>query len=62
MTHLNRAVEDSAIVARMLTAAARETEVQRYLRQLEQQAVSPTLHSNDARHAIAESLTRAVQS
>ena len=50
---------DQAItVAGMLAAEARETEVQRYLRQLEQQALPTTLHPLEARHAIAVALWR----
>ena len=46
--------EQAIIVAVMVAADARATEVQRYLRQLEQRAALPaTLHANDARHAIA---------
>ena len=42
----------------MLSAGARETEVQRYLRQLEQKVLPVTLHSVEARHAIAVALWR----
>ena len=47
--------------ARMLSADARETEVQRYLRQLEQRALPVTLHPFEARHAIAVALWRAAR-
>lgn len=53
--------EQAVIVAGMLSADARETEVQRYLRQLEQQALPATLHSADARHAIAVATWRAAR-
>jgi hypothetical protein len=53
--------EQASIVAGMLSANARETEVQRYLRQLEQQALPATLHSNEARHAIAIAAWRAAR-
>ena len=50
---------DQAItVVGMLSAEARETEVQRYLRRLEQQAQPTTLHAVEARHAIAVALWR----
>ena len=45
--------EVGMVVAGMLSADARDTEVQRYLRQLEQRALPETLHSAGARHAIA---------
>jgi hypothetical protein len=50
--------EQAVIVVGMLSAGARETEVQRYLRQLEQQVLPTTLHSVEARHAIAVALWR----
>jgi hypothetical protein len=50
--------EQAVIVGGMLSAGARETEVQRYLRQLEQQVLPVTLHSVEARHAIAVALWR----
>jgi hypothetical protein len=53
--------EQASIVAGMLSANARDTEVQRYLRQLEQQALPTTLHSNEARHAIAVAAWRAAR-
>ena len=53
--------EQARVVAGMLSANARETEVQRYLRQLEQQALPSTLHSNDERHAIAVAAWRAAR-
>lgn len=54
--------QQGIIVAGMLAAEARETEVQRYLRQLEQQALPATLHPMEARHAIAVALWRAARS
>jgi hypothetical protein len=45
--------EQAVVIAGMLSANARETEVQRYLRQLEQQALPRTLHPADVRHDIA---------
>ena len=45
----------------LLSAGARATEVQRYLRQLEQQVLPATLHPNEARHAIATALWRAAR-
>ena len=53
--------QHATVVAGMLSANARETEVQRYLRQLEQQALPATLHSADARHAIALTAWRAAR-
>ncbi len=53
--------EQAVIVAGMLSAGARDTEVQRYLRQLEQQVLPVTLHSVEARHAIAVALWRAAR-
>jgi len=53
--------DQAIVVAGMLSADARETEVQRYLRQLEQQAGPATLHSAEARHAISVSLWRAAR-
>ncbi|HEY4216851.1 MAG TPA: hypothetical protein VGM67_06910 [Gemmatimonadaceae bacterium] len=53
--------EQAVIVGGMLSADARETEVQRYLRQLEQQVLPVTLHSAEARHAIAVALWRAAR-
>ena len=50
--------EQAVIVGGMLSAGARETEVQRYLRQLEQKVLPVTLHSVEARHAIAVALWR----
>jgi hypothetical protein len=50
--------EQAIIVTGMLAAEARETEVQRYLRQLEQQALPATLHPMEVRHAIAVALWR----
>lgn len=50
--------EQAVIVAGMLSAGARDTEVQRYLRQLEQKVLPVTLHSLEARHAIAVALWR----
>ena len=55
--------EQALMIAGMLAADAQATEVQRYLRQLEQQAALPaTLHPNDARHAIALELWEAARS
>jgi hypothetical protein len=50
--------EQAIVVTGMLAAEARETEVQRYLRQVEQQALPMTLHPMEARHAIADALWR----
>ena len=50
--------EQALIVAGMLAAEARDTEVQRYLRQLEQQALPTTAHPMEARHEIAVALWR----
>lgn len=50
--------QQSVIVVGMLAAGARETEVQRYLRQLEQKVLPVTLHPVEARHAIAVALWR----
>jgi hypothetical protein len=51
--------DQGLIIAAMLAADARETEVQRYLRQLEQRVGSVTLHPAEARHAIAVALWHA---
>jgi hypothetical protein len=48
--------EQALIVAGMLAAEARATEVQRYLRQLEQRALPTTAHSMEARHEVAVAL------
>ena len=53
--------DQAVVVAGMLSADARETEVQRYLRQLEQQAGPTTLHPAEARHAIAVAAWRAAR-
>ena len=53
--------DQAVIVSGMLSAGARATEVQRYLRQLEQQVLPVTLHPNEARHAIATALWRAAR-
>ena len=53
--------EQAIVVTGMLAAEARETEVQRYLRQVEQQALPATLHPMEARHAIAVALWRAAR-
>ena len=53
--------EQALLVAGMLAADARETEVQRYLRQLEQQAGPTTLHPAEVRHAIAVAAWRAAR-
>ena len=50
--------EQAVIVSGMLSAGAREMEVQRYLRQLEQKVLPITLHPVEARHAIAVALWR----
>lgn len=50
--------DQAVIVSGMLSAGARETEVQRYLRQLEQNVLPGTLHPNEMRHAIAIALWR----
>jgi len=50
--------EHANTVAGMLSADARDTEVLRYLRQLEQQAAPTTLHPAEARHQIAVTLWR----
>jgi hypothetical protein len=44
----------------MLAAEARETEVQRYLRQVEQAALGESLHPFDVRREIAEAAWRLV--
>ena len=53
--------EQAVIVGGMLSAGARPTEVQRYLRQLEQKVLPVTLHSVEARHVIAVALWRAAR-
>jgi hypothetical protein len=53
--------EQAVIVAGMLSADAHENEVQRYLRQLEQQAGPKTLHPAETRHQIAVTLWRAAR-
>ena len=53
--------DHAVVVAGMLSADARETEVQRYLRQLEQRALPATLHPAEARHAIALAAWRAAR-
>ena len=53
--------DQAILVAGMLAADAHENEVQRYLRQLEQQVGSSTLHPADERHAIAVALWRAAR-
>ena len=45
--------EHALVIAGMVSADARDTEVQRYLRQLEQRALPVTLYATDERHAIA---------
>ena len=50
--------DQAILVTGMLAAEARETEVQRYLRQVEQRALPATLHPMEARHAIAVALWR----
>ena len=52
----------ATIVAGMLSADARDTEVQRYLRQLEEEALPATLHPAEVRHAIAVAAWRAARS
>ena len=54
--------EQAVVIAGMLSADARETEVQRYLRQLEQQALPATLHPAAARHEIAVAAWRIARS
>lgn len=54
--------EQAVIIAGMLAADARETEVQGYLRRLELAAGPTTLHSAATRHQIAVSLWRAARS
>lgn len=46
--------EQALTIVAMLAADARETEIQRYLRQMEQAALGDSLHSFEARRAIAE--------
>ena len=53
--------EQALTVTAMLAADARETEIQRYLRQLEQQVLGESLHPFEARRAIAEAAWRAVR-
>ena len=53
--------DQATIVAGMLSAAARDVDIQRYLRQLEQQHLSRTLHPAEARHAIAVTLWQAAR-
>ena len=53
--------DQAIVVTGMLAAEARDTEVQRYLRQVEQQALPATLHPMEARHAIAVALWRAAR-
>jgi len=53
--------EQAVVVAGMLSADARETEVQRHLRQLEQQAGPATVQPAEARHAIAVAAWRAAR-
>src|SRR5688500_11858573 len=48
-------------LAAMLAADARTQEVQRYLRQVEQDALGASLHPFDARRGVAESVWRAVR-
>ena len=45
--------EQALTIVAMLAADARETEIQRYLRQMEQAALGESLHSFEARRAIA---------
>ena len=52
----------ATVVAGMLSADARETEVQRYLRQQEEEALPATLHPAEVRHAIAVAAWRAARS
>ena len=53
--------EQALIVAGMLSAAGRDLDVQRYLRQVEQRLVVTTIHPVDARHAIAVMLWQTVR-
>lgn len=48
-------------VVAMLAADARETEIQRYLRQAEQEALGQSLHPFEERRRIAEILWRVVR-
>jgi len=48
-------------LAAMLAADARTPEIQRYLRQVEQDALGESLHPFDARRGIAEAVWRAVR-
>ena len=52
----------AVVIAGMLSADARETEVQRYLRQQEEAALPATLHPAEVRHAIAVAAWRAARS
>ncbi|HEX3158272.1 MAG TPA: hypothetical protein VHQ45_07120 [Gemmatimonadaceae bacterium] len=45
--------EQALTIVAMLAADARETEIQRYLRQVEHAALGESLHSFEARRAIA---------
>lgn len=54
--------QQAAIIAGMLAADARETEVQGYLRRLELAAGPSTLHPAETRHGIAVALWRAARS
>lgn len=48
--------DEAVTVASMIAADARVTEVQGYLRQLEQGALSVSLHPAEERHAIASAV------
>jgi hypothetical protein len=52
--------EQATALVAMLAADARETEVQRYLRQLEQAALGESLHPFEVRRHIAEAAWRLV--
>ena len=54
--------EHAVVIAGMLSANARETEVQRYLREIEQQTLPKTLHPAHARHEIAVAAWRIARS
>ena len=53
--------EQAVTIVAMLAADARETELQRYLRQVEQQALDASLHPFEERRRIAESAWRMVR-
>jgi hypothetical protein len=53
--------EHALTVVAMLAADAQATEIQRYLRQVEQQVLGPSLHPFELRREIAETIWRAVR-